>query len=137
MKIEPADATGKIVEPFIYDGTTYLPVRAVGEAIGKSVTSDGATQSVYLGDKPGDVKYMMDICPYEKRQKRNQSFLPFKITFNWNINYSVHFPISEYPRELVLKEGRKGRGYSFYRTLPDKSFGKEVILFYLYTCDLK
>ena len=62
VKIEPADATGKIVEPFIYNGTTYLPVRAVGEAIGKSVTWDGATQSVYLGDKPGAVQYMMDVC---------------------------------------------------------------------------
>ncbi|MGE4213814.1 MAG: Ltp family lipoprotein [Anaerotignaceae bacterium] len=47
---------GKLVqtsaEPFVVNGTTYLPVRAVGEAVGKSVTWDGATQSVYLGEKP-------------------------------------------------------------------------------------
>ncbi|MCI1959674.1 MAG: Ltp family lipoprotein [Clostridia bacterium] len=47
---------GKLVqtssEPFVVNGTTYLPVRAVGEAVGKSVTWDGATQSVYLGVKP-------------------------------------------------------------------------------------
>ena len=63
VKIDPKDAAGNTVEPFIYNGTTYLPVRAVGEAIGKTVTWDGATQSVYLGEKPGDVQYLMDVCP--------------------------------------------------------------------------
>lgn len=54
IKVEPKDAVGNTVEPFIYNGTTYLPVRAVGEAIGKTVTWDGTTQSVYLGEKPGE-----------------------------------------------------------------------------------
>jgi hypothetical protein len=49
--ISPKDATGKAVEPFIIDGTTYLPVRAVGEAFGKEVSWDGATSSVYVGKK--------------------------------------------------------------------------------------
>ncbi len=35
-------------EPFIYDGTTYLPVRAVGEAVGKTVGWDGKTNTVTL-----------------------------------------------------------------------------------------
>ncbi|OOO00145.1 MAG: hypothetical protein ATN35_08820 [Epulopiscium sp. Nele67-Bin004] len=44
------------VEPFIYNGTTYLPIRAVGEAFGKEVEFDSATGHVYIGDKPmGDV----------------------------------------------------------------------------------
>ena len=65
VKIEPKDAAGNAVEPFIYNGTTYLPVRAVGEAMGKTVTWDGATQSVYLGDKPGEVLNLLDVCtPY-------------------------------------------------------------------------
>ena len=50
VKIEPKDANGKTVEPFIYNGTTYLPVRAIGEAIGKKVSWDDATKSVYLGE---------------------------------------------------------------------------------------
>lgn len=48
-QLNPADANGNPVDVFIYDGTTYLPVRAVSEAIGKPVQWDGATQSVYLG----------------------------------------------------------------------------------------
>lgn len=46
------DANGKKVEPFIIDGTTYLPVRAVGEALGLNVTWDGATSTVILGNDP-------------------------------------------------------------------------------------
>jgi hypothetical protein len=41
-------------EPFTYNGTTYLPVRAVAEAVGKDVTWDGTTKTVYLGEKPAD-----------------------------------------------------------------------------------
>lgn len=39
-------------EAFIYNGTTYLPVRAVGEAFNKAVDWDGSTSSMYIGTKP-------------------------------------------------------------------------------------
>ncbi len=41
-------------EPFIYDGTTYLPVRAVGEAVGKTVTWDSNTNTVKLSSSSTD-----------------------------------------------------------------------------------
>jgi len=47
--VEPKDGNGMTVEPFIYNGTTYLPVRAVGEAFSKEVNWDGATNTVYVG----------------------------------------------------------------------------------------
>ena len=43
-------------EPFIYNGTTYLPIRAVGEAVGKEVTWNGGTNTVYLGEVPESAK---------------------------------------------------------------------------------
>lgn len=49
VMVEPKDANGNIVEPFIYDGTTYLPVRAVGQAFEKEVAWDGEANTVYLG----------------------------------------------------------------------------------------
>lgn len=55
--VEPKDANGNTVEPFIIDGTTYLPVRAVANAFGKDVAWDGDTQTVFLGAKPGENKY--------------------------------------------------------------------------------
>lgn len=46
--IQPNDANGKSVEPFIIDGTTYLPVRAVAEALGLDVDWNPATNTVGL-----------------------------------------------------------------------------------------
>ena len=46
--ITPRDAQGNIVEPFIIDGTTYLPVRAVGEALGMNVNWNDSTKTVIM-----------------------------------------------------------------------------------------
>lgn len=51
-EITPTDANGNAVEPFIIDGTTYLPVRGVASALGMNVGWDGATNTVTL-DNPG------------------------------------------------------------------------------------
>ena len=48
VEVKGADANGDEVEPFIYNGTTYLPVRVVGEAVGSKVTLDPNTYTVYL-----------------------------------------------------------------------------------------
>lgn len=53
--ITPTDVNGNPVEPFIIDGTTYLPLRAVADALGLSVSWDNASSSaileeVYTGD---------------------------------------------------------------------------------------
>lgn len=53
VQVTPKDANGAVVEPFVYNGTTYLPVRAVGNAISKEVAWDGTTKTVYIGDVPG------------------------------------------------------------------------------------
>ncbi len=66
VPVTPKDSNGSSVEPFIYNGTTYLPVRAVGEALGKQVGWDGKTKTVYIGEVPGQVTYLLDVCqPYE------------------------------------------------------------------------
>ncbi len=57
QKINPTDVNGNKVEPMIYNGTTYLPVRAVATALGKAVYWDGPTYTVYLGDMDGKLEY--------------------------------------------------------------------------------
>ena len=44
------DLAGNKIEPFAYEGTTYLPVRAITEALGKTVKWDDATKTVFIGD---------------------------------------------------------------------------------------
>jgi len=47
----PKDVDDNIVEPFIYNGTTYLPVRAVSQALDREVSWDGSTSTVYIDSK--------------------------------------------------------------------------------------
>lgn len=52
QQLTPTDAAGNPVEPFAVNGTTYLPVRAVGDALGIDVDWDGATSTVLLSSSP-------------------------------------------------------------------------------------
>ena len=64
-EVTPKDVNGNVVEPFAYQGTTYLPVRAVGEALGKTVRWDGETKTVHLGELPQGT-YLVDACKVSK-----------------------------------------------------------------------
>ena len=61
------DSNGTTVEPFIYNGTTYIPLRAAANLAGLGVDWDGRTHSIYLWDDlvPGDT-LLVDAClPYQ------------------------------------------------------------------------
>lgn len=97
------DANGNTVEPFILDGTTYLPVRAVATSLNKAVSWDGATQTVYLGKN-------------DEIQQPSQ-WLKDKETFSGNIHlYSadeVEFGGYEYNNYLTDNTGKVYKN-SFY-----------------------
>ena len=74
------DSNGNKVEPFIYGGTTYLPVRAIGEAVDKKVDWNASTQTVYIGEVPGSIKYVTETLQFvgvgiEEYKLSNQSKL--------------------------------------------------------------
>lgn len=46
------DSKGRPAEPFVIDGTTYVPVRSLGEALGKQVAWDPETNTVSVGLAP-------------------------------------------------------------------------------------
>ncbi len=45
------DTNGQTVYPIVYNGTTYLPVRAISGLVGLSIEWDGATNTVKLTEK--------------------------------------------------------------------------------------
>ena len=58
-ELHPADVKGKELETFIYQGTTYVPLRAVSEALGAEVTWGADDKMVYIntegiGGRPED-----------------------------------------------------------------------------------
>lgn len=46
--VTPTDANGNTVEPFAIDGTIYLPIRGIGNALGMGVNWDGKTSTAIL-----------------------------------------------------------------------------------------
>jgi len=70
------DSNGNTIEPFIYNGTTYLPARAVAEALDKSVDWDGKTSTVYIGKRPGDDspdKYLSQLDYFNQQKRTSES----------------------------------------------------------------
>ena len=63
--VDCKECAGNKVDPVIYNGTTYLPIRAVGQAFGKSVKWDGKTNSVFIGktDENTPAAWLEDIEP--------------------------------------------------------------------------
>lgn len=56
------DVNGKSVQPFVYDGTTYVPIRAVSENLGASVQYDSASNTAYIHNdavRAAQYAYMM------------------------------------------------------------------------------
>lgn len=64
---ELKDANGTVVKPFIKDGTTYVPLRGVSQALGCWVRWDGQTKtvSVYMNTCPPDGVTLSENKPYE------------------------------------------------------------------------
>lgn len=52
IMIDNQDKTPSDVKPFIYEGTTYVPLRYISEQLGKAVYYDAATQIIFIGERP-------------------------------------------------------------------------------------
>lgn len=93
--IEPKDANGNPVEPIIYNGTTYLPVRAVAQALTKGTKQiewDQNTWTVYIGERNPSGRtvkineltpisgygYFGSDNPFEVRQNKYTPFNEFR-----------------------------------------------------------
>lgn len=76
QQITPTDGNGKVVEPFISYGTTYLPVRAVANAFGKEVDWDAETNTVTLGAKSFDWLDQMGYFEYDNSHSPDSSMQP-------------------------------------------------------------
>ncbi|MCQ4088271.1 copper amine oxidase N-terminal domain-containing protein [Saccharibacillus sp. JS10] len=84
----PKDAAGKSLDPIVYKNTTYLPVRALGEALDVPVTYDAAGQKVIVGTKnntnnpgtPGGQQTGLTTITYTAAQKAaaKQAFAQFQ-----------------------------------------------------------
>ncbi len=96
---QPTDANGNVVEPFIYNGTTYLPVRAIATAFDKEVDWEAQTSTVTLGSKNYDWLDQMGYVDYEYSAIGNSfSALPenTKMSDDTKFNRGIMFELYDY-----------------------------------------
>ncbi len=89
------DANGNVIEPFIYNGTTYLPVRGIANAFDKNVDWEPQTSTVILGSKNYDWLDQMGYANYETSAAHNTLTA-------WDTNQKADDGI-KYDRGLKLK----------------------------------
>lgn len=107
------DANGNVVEPFIYNGTTYLPVRGIANAFDKDVDWEPQTSTVVLGTKNYDWLDQMGYANYETTGGENVlSAIPTGTSDTTNMKYDrgIQFFLSQ------------SNDYSGYIELNDSSY---------------
>lgn len=70
LPFEPQDTKGNVIKPIIYNGTTYLPARAIAQVVGLPVVYDPKSKSVYIGNHDSDVSvgFLSDLKPLESNE---------------------------------------------------------------------
>lgn len=137
QKLNPTDVNGNRVEPIIYNGTTYLPVRAVANAFGKAVYWDGPNYTVYLGNMNGRLEYptvelenMISIehKPYSTDKLTDNYDNKYERAI-WNarnrykFNYLLNMKYSEFRATLYVPEGTSSDEVGYIKIVAD---GKTV-----------
>lgn len=54
--VDGVEKEPSVGQGFIYNGTTYIPLRFAGEALGKDVSWDGSTKTVWIGKREEEFK---------------------------------------------------------------------------------
>lgn len=103
------DANGNPVEPFIINGTTYLPVRAVAGALGLDVGWDAATKTVTLMR----LSASQDPGPILQPIRGHDPYMTVYVSDRSNTIHSLHdcSGMKNY-REMTLYEA-EAKGYNY------------------------
>ena len=136
--IEPKDANGNKIEPFIIEGTTYLPVRAVCDALGLNVEWEATSKTVLLMDSSKSVSTTGKVV-YEKGGikityvgiKQEDSFIDFKFLIENNASNGITVQardesINGYMMSGIMSEdvqpGKKANGaLTYYNSMLEEN----------------
>ena len=144
-EVTPLDGNGQVVEPFIYNGTTYLPLRAVANALTngtKPVSWDQSTYTIYIGERPVDTTKtvnMLDMKTYPQgltvfeagqtftvRQKSYTPFNTFRNAYNGSI-FLLNGDYTELNGLIALPDGTGSESVQSYFSFIDADTDKELL----------
>lgn len=144
------DSSGNVVEPFTVDGRTYLPVNAVAQALGYSVSWDAESHTVYMyheddrtdnsgeaAETPSETSvWLKDMMPFTNdwvytplnsgdiRDNIGNSYSNYlyEPTKNNNVTYVLNGQYSRFSGGLVVLEQHKNtaKPFKFKIYLDDK-----------------
>lgn len=126
-KFEAKDVNGNIVEPFIYNGTTYLPVRAIANAFDKDVVWNAENSTVILNDKKETYLDTLSIYDHKKTggygyYKSYNTAPSYSTDKKYGINHSLCFfqqGVDENWHEFEVKQSvsyKLNKEYEFFVT---------------------
>ena len=93
---------------FIYNGTTYVPIRFMAETLGKEVTWDGEKNAIYIGQKPEGLSPIKSSQSYENGTYRgaylesNEMQVGVQFKLEDNIIKSISFRHLQYKNTNYL-----------------------------------
>lgn len=110
-KWQPTDSNGKKVTAISYQGTTYVPLRAVSEATGAEVEWDGTKQQISLSTKPALSKGQK--VPFSADNVTNFKWSYYESGITWN-KADLLFGETQYSEGFVVnKVTSAGQGVAF------------------------
>lgn len=135
----PKDANGNVVEPFIYNGSTYLPVRGIANAFDVDVNWDEATDTVELGYSKADYLSQLSYVDYTT----NQDTAKFSVYDTYGLEFKLNWKRGEkatqtvtyklndnYSKFICTLEGIGGNGPGAYINI----YGNNKQLLYASPC---
>lgn len=139
----PRDANGKVIDVLGYNGSAYLPVRALTDAITKGtkpIEWEAITQTIYIGEKKpnGAAVWLDSLTPYDKDPDISKATGTFKVrqtTYSpehcFNIISAKYLLKSRYKtiKGYIASADNAGAGAKAYLRIYDSSNGNTKLLF--------
>ena len=97
---QPADASGNPVEPFIYAGTTYVPIRAISDLYGASINWNGNTRTVILDTT--NAHELRHTGRISSNKTRTQRSMTVETGINLTVNGVSFIPKDENGNEVTV-----------------------------------
>ncbi len=91
--VDCKDVNGNFVPPILKGGTTYLPVRAISQALGLTIEWDDENQNIYINGKPENITKGDGITIYINSQPFVAKDIKGNVVAPFSQNGSTYLPV--------------------------------------------
>ena len=106
VKLDLRDAKGNAVEPFMFEGTNYLPVRALAESLGLEVAWDSANATVVLTSPQKEIESSEELLFAQNSVRFYYVGIEKNESGDYNVQLKIEndsdYTISARPRDLLV-----------------------------------